>query len=461
MEKAHLQLSKVCLKGASVTAVESLKRSLSCENLLSMSGLAGKSPEHAQFCPAVLAEQMYACALMELCSLLLHVSFLDAAMKDQEWTVTAIAANCVKQKLKSPVAKQIWRTLPDSLLAVLATVESAKKQETAKQESFPNQLADVIRTMLGGQVVEKFVTAVIGELDMDPPEYFHEDKEHKIEVGEIGETFSFHPEKFMRSRTAREKEVSIVPTGVVRLHAFRDEWPFSWEDLCKRPIREITDKLPLLQLCRLRTCPGDCGHYHLSVEEDGAESVLLDFWSWRWSALDGSKKPPKDAQVFQLYIRCPEGAVDALQSSSGKNGLYFEPRQDGAPGSDTRFSVIWIQGSDLQQVLHLHRTDDLVHGVARIGSRYGVKVRDVDFESMHKKLCPNKPFLRGPIPKYGGWSLCPLELIDKVWQKHCLNGVGQRSPCSRHVMLVVVLGKWGPMTRHQTISCRQKMVWSQ
>lgn len=70
------------------------------------------------------------------------------------------------------------------------------------------------------------------------------------------------------------------------------------------------------------------------------------------------------------------------------------------------------QGADFAHVLHLHHTEDsvvvVVVVVARMGTRFGVKVKECDFEVMHKKLCPNKHFLKGPVTKI--WRLEPLPI---------------------------------------------------
>ena len=192
-------------------------------------------------------------------------------------------------------------------------------------------------------------------------------------------------------------EVDTLPTAVIRFHIYKDEWPLAWEDLARRPLKNLIDQVPLLQICRSPQCQNDCGKTHLAVEEQGAESTILDIWGWKWSTNEGKKVRPSDASLAQAYFRCPESIEAPLQSASGLVGVYFEPRQSDGPGPSQDFSVIWIPGVDLKHVLHLAKTHDLVKGVARLNMRYGVKVRERDHEVLHQELCPGKPFLRGHL----------------------------------------------------------------
>ena len=137
-------------------------------------------------------------------------------------------------------------------------------------------------------------------------------------------------------------EVDTLPTAVVRFHIYKDEWVGSWDDLVRRPLKGLTDHVPLLQLCRQPKCQQDCGRSHLTVEEHGADSILLDVWGWKWSSLEGRKTRPQEAMLLQVYFRCPESVEAPIQEASGIVGAYFEPRQSEGTGPSQNFSVIWL-----------------------------------------------------------------------------------------------------------------------
>ena len=192
-------------------------------------------------------------------------------------------------------------------------------------------------------------------------------------------------------------EVSAFPTSVVRVHMFRDEVEIPWADFCKRPVRALVEAFSLLQLCKQKDCSLECGMFHPAVEELGVDSPIMDLWGFRWSKLDGSRVGAPDAEVWQLYIRCPESLVYPLQSLSGIKGAWFEPRKAQGSGPDAAFSVIWIPGVDLRSIQHLAKTHDLIVGIARMGHRFGVRTYEKHAEEVHQQVCPSKPFMKGNI----------------------------------------------------------------
>ena len=238
-------------------------------------------------------------------------------------------------------------------------------------------------------------------------------------------------------------EVQPIPFCVIRIHWFRDECEIAWEDVCKRPVKNLVELVPKLQLCRDRKCGGDqdCGFFHPTCEESGIESTLLDLWSWRWSKIDGTKSRQRDADVFQVFARCPESLLALLQGQSGQGGLYFEPRQNNGPGPHEGFAIIWLSQSNLASVLHLQKAEPQVVGVARLGMRYGLRCQEQHEADLHMKYCPTKPFVKGkislkyrlePVPpgtqkpalaealQKFGWQAKPLQPIrggqGKAWE---------------------------------------------
>ena len=193
------------------------------------------------------------------------------------------------------------------------------------------------------------------------------------------------------------KEVSTMPTAVVRIHRYRDETSVPWEEINKRPIKLLSEQVGILQLCRQVNCKGECGHFHPAVEEVGVDSVILDLWSARWAKTDGSKCKAADAETWQVYIRCPESAAHPLQGLSGQNGVWFEPRQAEGPGPDQDYAVVWMQAGDLRTAQHLSKTLDNVVGIARLGKRFGLRTWAKYAEELHRQVCPGRPFLKGAI----------------------------------------------------------------
>ena len=225
-------------------------------------------------------------------------------------------------------------------------------------------------------------------------------------------------------------DVGTLPTKVFRLQVYRDEWEHSWDEFLQKPIRCLVSAVDALQLCREASCPQRCGKYHAAVEENGVESTLVDIWGWRWAKLDGKKCPAAEADSFAIFIRVPESGFDLLNEKCEVTGVYVEPRLLQGQGTDSNFAVIWIAQATGKQVRRLARTDDKILGVARLGERFGIRVRAQHAEELHQKHCPNKPFLKGavtliyrvePLPpgthrqgladalKSYGWEIKPLQ----------------------------------------------------
>ena len=225
-------------------------------------------------------------------------------------------------------------------------------------------------------------------------------------------------------------DVSTLPTRVLRLQVYQDEWEFGWEDVVKRPIRSLVDVVPGLQLCGDASCNQRCGRYHAAVEENGVESVIVDIWGWRWVDAQGRKTSPSEAVSFSIFIRIPESGFPLLNEGCDISGIYIEPRLLQGQGTDPKFAVIWLAHHSGKQVRHLVKTDDKIVGAARLGDRFGVRVPSAHAEEIHIKLCPNKPFMQGsvtqiyrlePLPpgihrqgladavKALGWTIKPLQ----------------------------------------------------
>ena len=226
-------------------------------------------------------------------------------------------------------------------------------------------------------------------------------------------------------------EIGVLPTRVLRIQIFRDEVE-DWKSVSLRPLKHLTDHIGALQLCREAGCDGKCGCFHPTVEENGAESAIIDRWGWRWARLDGRKCSQADSEVLSLFLRVPESAFTSLLESSGHCGVYVEPRQTNGAGTDPAYSVIWLGGMSAAQVRHIVKTEDCISSIARLGTRFGVRTLEKHAEFVHKKVSPTKPFLKGnmahvfrvgPVPagshrqglqdafKQHGWDIKPLHPV--------------------------------------------------
>ena len=62
-------------------------------------------------------------------------------------------------------------------------------------------------------------------------------------------------------------ELEPVPTIVVKVAVFRDEFPGTWEDFAAGPVRALPGHIPALSICKDAHCKQYCARYHAPVDE--------------------------------------------------------------------------------------------------------------------------------------------------------------------------------------------------
>ncbi|OLP89203.1 LINE-1 reverse transcriptase-like [Symbiodinium microadriaticum] len=187
------------------------------------------------------------------------------------------------------------------------------------------------------------------------------------------------------------EEVEEVHTGVMKVQVYKDQFPGSWDQFISAPIKAVMLHEPLLVLCKGQRCGPQCQKYHPPLE-DAPDAVILDIWARRFQNLAGNKCEAGKAEVFQAFIRVPEAAVDSLQQVD-KPGLYLEPRApQGQPGAHPAYEVIWLPGADFHTATHALRTCDHALAIIRLGTKYGIRVREQYAEAAFKELRPDHIF---------------------------------------------------------------------
>ena len=187
-------------------------------------------------------------------------------------------------------------------------------------------------------------------------------------------------------------DVEQVDTAVCKIHVFRDELAIPWASFTEAPLRQLLQLVPALTMCREPKCLGDCGRFHAAVDE-AVEQLILDVWARQFIKIDGGREKPDQASAFVAFIRVPASAVSHLHRISCA-GFYVEPRAPNGSGPDPAFSVIWLPGSDSEAARHIMRTCSKVVALCRLGSRYGVRVRECDEEGVFRALRPNQEYIK-------------------------------------------------------------------
>ena len=190
-------------------------------------------------------------------------------------------------------------------------------------------------------------------------------------------------------------EPTSIATGVCKISVFRDELPISWDKFCEGPVRWLMQTVPALKVCSGVECGIDCAFFHPAVDEH-IDQMVLDLWARQFQTHAGKKVQDKVAEVFSVLIRVPQSAVDQLQMIQIP-AVYVEPRADAGVGTHDDYRAIWIANANKESATHLVRTCAKALAVIRLGTKFGVRVREADEEVVFKQAKPGVPFIKAKV----------------------------------------------------------------
>ena len=208
------------------------------------------------------------------------------------------------------------------------------------------------------------------------------------------------------------KNIEVADTKVLKLQVFRDELVIQpWDTFAESPIRVVIQHLPALQLCRKEGCGPTCPCFHPPVDVELSQ-VVHEIWSRRFMTLAGKTVAVDRAELFQAYLRITDSALPGVLAALVQ-GIYFEPRSE-ERGPDTSFSVIWLPGADRTMALHKMRTCTHSVALARMGTRFGVRVELTNEQAAHEHLRPDVTFLKVDVQKVFRLHPLPFGLQRKA-----------------------------------------------
>eukprot|EP00435_Cladocopium_sp_Y103_P065444 s191_g27.t1 len=188
-----------------------------------------------------------------------------------------------------------------------------------------------------------------------------------------------------RTQDVEAFQLEEISTTVIKVSVFKDQWPSSWDDFCKAPVKELLHRMPLFLLCKGNKCGEACRRFHAPVDCE-IDSVVTDVWSRMWLTLRGKKTSADQSDLFQVLLRIPEVCLKPLHWLSGIDGMYVEPRTTDGRASDPTMVVIWLPGVSFEEVQHRQKTTDRTLPIVRFGWKYGIRVFTKDSDQLQTKL---------------------------------------------------------------------------
>ena len=231
--------------------------------------------------------------------------------------------------------------------------------------------------------------------------------------------------------------IPSVEAACLKVSVYRDMVAVPWEDIVASPVRFVLTQLAPLTKCTceaMTVCESPCWH---PTEADEVQDPVLDVWRKQWVSSTFRPAAPQAADIFMLNIRYLGSLEEKLLPYSGLGGVFLEPRSLCARHPVMDYQVLWLGKSDLSELQRLRSCHPAILGLARMGSRLGVRVATVDAADAAKTLKPGSIFLAsgsratfevGPLP-YGtdrlavakvcaqhGWQARPLHVSRSVDQ---------------------------------------------
>ena len=215
-----------------------------------------------------------------------------------------------------------------------------------------------------------------------------------------------------------------APAACCKIAVYRDMVTDDWSQVIKSPVKYVLARLLPLQACRQGspTQPCTCGKWRPNPT-DIVEDPVLDVWRRQWVSASFRPVAPEQAEIFLFNLRCLESVQLGVLSCSGRNGIFAEPRTVDSRDPLLSFQVPWLPKTAHDELLRIQQCTPQVIGLARLGSRLGVRSKTEDAPELARQLKPGSIFLAavakmtfevGPLPF--GMDRLTVSRLCSQWQ---------------------------------------------
>ena len=226
-----------------------------------------------------------------------------------------------------------------------------------------------------------------------------------------------------QSTTASSVRIPDTPAACVKIAVYRDAIDIPWKDFAQAPIKYILSVLQPLVVCS--TCDSSpvasCVRWH--SHEGQLEDPVLDMWRRQWTSCTFKPCDASESSIFWVNVRYVGAIEQAVLKCSGHRGVFLEPRSLDCKTGTLDYQVIWLPKETLSELQRLQQRHIEVIGLARLGSRLGLRVSSADAAELTKVVKPGAMYLAtgerqeyeaGPLPF--GMDRLSLTKLCEAWK---------------------------------------------
>ena len=197
----------------------------------------------------------------------------------------------------------------------------------------------------------------------------------------------------VQAKQKQAVETGDLQAACVKITIYRDCFPHDWNEFLKTPVKFVLNAITPLQLC---TQPEGCTclKWHCDPQSPVREPIF-DIWRRQWLNLSFHQVAPHAADIFAVNVRFDRKIEQSVVGHSGTQGVFVEPRSVDGKSTNDDFAIIWLPRKTMIEVQHLRQTKPGIYGIARLGSRWGVRVAAVDAPRIATELRPDIILLQG------------------------------------------------------------------
>ena len=229
----------------------------------------------------------------------------------------------------------------------------------------------------------------------------------------------------IRAQVADGMRVELPHQCCCTVDCFADELDQdTWSSLLNAPVRSAVD----------------------AFKKQGVEAPFTDPWG-RFFSLANKPSLPALADRLSFQARVAQDKLDALLAASGHNHFYVTPRAMDR-SILTSYAIIWIGGCRAEALRASLQVPGQL-GLARVKSRYGLRIAEARFAEVFAQLRPgqmvptkvqvSKMFRLGPLPPeagateivtWAGKAAWNVKVIKSLGARHWLLGAAQDPPAA-------------------------------